>query len=93
MWAAAPRPSYYFTVYIFLSLIKVNPTKELEEVVECFRESYLIGVVKNWIALVEAERSFFDDMGRRACVGLFIILGSEYPVTDEYRRRLCPILF
>lgn len=40
------------------------------------------------LAIVERNRSYGDDAGRRALVGLFNLLGNQHPLTSKYRALL-----
>ena len=60
---------------------------------ESFLKADFVGAAENWLDVVRKDRKLLGDGGRRACVALFLILGNEHPVTDDYRRTLSSILF
>jgi putative thioredoxin len=45
------------------------------------------------VEVARGDRTYMDDVGRRACLALFSFLGNENPVTAEYRRALAATLF
>mgnify|MGYP003956193397 CR=1 FL=1 len=60
---------------------------------ESFLKADFAGAADNWIDVVRKDRKLLEDGGRRACVALFLILGNEHPVTDDFRRTLSSVLF
>jgi len=60
---------------------------------ESFLKADFAGAAENWIDVVRKDRKLLEDGGRRACVALFLILGNEHPVTDDFRRTLSSVLF
>ncbi len=51
------------------------------------------GALGHFLWLVEHNRRYRDDEGRRAAIAVFEILGPDDPVTLEYRPRLSSLLF
>jgi len=46
-----------------------------------------------FLTVVQTDRAFRDDAGRRAMLDVFQLLTNEHPLTNEYRSRLTMILF
>lgn len=49
--------------------------------------------VEHFIEVVQTDRDYDDDGARKACVALFTLLGTEHPITQQYRRRFDMALY
>jgi putative thioredoxin len=49
--------------------------------------------LSQFLEIVKADRAFQDDAARKAMVQIFEVLGSDDPLTDQYRTELAKVLF
>jgi putative thioredoxin len=58
-----------------------------------FKKGKYAEALEAWIELVSRNRQLDDDGGRKACVALFNLLGSEHELTQKYHRRFTSSLY
>ena len=46
------------------------------------------GALRNSLAILQADRTFRDDLGRKTMVRILNLLGNSDPLTQQYRRRM-----
>ncbi len=46
-----------------------------------------------WIEVMRQDRKLDDDGARKACIALFMLLGNEHPLAQEYRRKFSSALY
>lgn len=51
------------------------------------------GALEGFIKVIQTDRYYDDDGARKACIGIFKILGEEHPVTKEYRSAFSSALY
>ncbi|MDZ7359150.1 MAG: thioredoxin [candidate division KSB1 bacterium] len=61
--------------------------------IAAFKKGNYAEALEAWIELVERNRQLDDDGGRKACVALFTLLGSEHELTQKYHRRFTSALY
>ena len=49
--------------------------------------------LKKFLAVVECDRYYRDDAGRKALLTLFTVLGDDHPLTRSYRKSLMQALY
>ena len=60
---------------------------------EALADEKLEEAVEHFIEVVQTDRDYDDDGARKACVALFTLLGTEHPITQQYRRRFDMALY
>jgi putative thioredoxin len=61
--------------------------------ITAFKKGKFAEALDAWIELVGRNRQLDDDGARKACVALFIVLGSEHELTQKYHRRFTSALY
>ncbi|MGH1365740.1 MAG: thioredoxin [Calditrichia bacterium] len=51
------------------------------------------GALENFISVIRTNRYYDDDGARRACIGIFKLLGEDHPITQEYRSSFSSSLY
>ncbi|MEL6821159.1 MAG: tetratricopeptide repeat protein, partial [Calditrichota bacterium] len=51
------------------------------------------GALEGFINVIQTDRYYDDDGARKACIGIFKILGEEHPITNEYRSAFSSALY
>ena len=46
------------------------------------------GALRNSLAILQSDRTFRDDLGRKTMVRILNLLGKSDPLTQQYRRRM-----
>lgn len=49
--------------------------------------------LEQWLAIVERDRAYRQDGARKAMLAVFDLLGSDHPITKNYRKRLMLALY
>lgn len=57
------------------------------------RKSNFETALEGFLHVLSTERSYLDDLARKACVAIFTILSQQHPVTQNYRRRFSMALY
>lgn len=75
------------TLYMDDSRLPESPVKTLlkSALTDLFGQNFS-GALEKFIEVIREDRSYLDDIGRKACIAIFKYLGEENPLTIEYRR-------
>jgi len=46
-----------------------------------------------FLGVMQQDRQFDDDAGRRGLLAVFEILGADHPLVQQYRRKMAPLLY
>ena len=49
--------------------------------------------LEEYLEVVRLDRDYEDAAARKAMLDIFVLLGNEDPLVDEYRRRLSQLLY
>ena len=51
------------------------------------------GALEHFFAIMKQDRRFNNDIGRRSLLGVFELLGNDHELTQQYRRKMAPLLY
>ena len=76
---------------------ELSPTTEVDELYlagakATIAEDYEVAM-ERFLALVQRDRRYREDGGRKALLTLFAVLGDGHPLTQSYRKRLMQALY
>ena len=60
---------------------------------ESLRRGDFEQAIKNLIEAVKMERSFYDELARKASIALFALLGPDHDITKGYRKQFDMALY
>lgn len=82
----------YFQRYASLPMERELDRKFVEACRQVLAQDYE-GALESLLYFVEQHRSYQQDAGRKGMLALFDCLGSDHPLTQEYRKKLVSALY
>ena len=61
--------------------------EKMKTAIEAAKHQDYDKVFDNLITIVMINKKFMDEVARKTCVALFLILGTNHEMTEKYRRR------
>ncbi|MEB3292499.1 MAG: tetratricopeptide repeat protein [Synechococcales bacterium] len=85
------------TLILFTQVVQAEPASELDRIYQTAAQAALDQdyevALQGFLSLVERDRLYRNDGGRKAMLSLFDLLGNDNPLVHQYRKQLMMLMY